>query len=98
MRSWKSFGHLIEYQDKVKEKFDKRTRQRQLQIGDLILLWDKRREDPGKHGKFDNLWLGSYQITDVAGPNVFRLSHMDGEKIPLPVNGQALKRYFSNDV
>ena len=88
----RTFDHLIEHQGKAKEKFDKKTRQRQLQIG------DRRREDPGKHGKFDSLWLGPYQITDIVGPNAFHLSHLDGEKIPLPVNEKALKMYFSNVV
>ena len=50
----KTFDHLIEHQEKIKERFDKKTRQCQLLIGDLVLLWDKRREDPGKHGKFDS--------------------------------------------
>ena len=92
----RTFDHLIEHQDKVKEKFVKNTLQRQLQIRDLVLLWDKRREDLGKHGKFDSHWLDPYQITDVAAPNAFHLSHMYGENIPLPVNGKTLKSYFSN--
>ena len=94
----KTFDHLTKHQDKVNKKIDKKACQCNLQIGDLVLLWDKRREDQGKHGKFDNFWLGPYQITDIAGPNAFSLSHMDGEIIRLPINGKALKRYFSDIV
>ena len=94
----KTFDHLIEHQENTKERFDKNTCQCQLQIGYLVLLWDKRREDLGKHGKFEILWLGPYQITNIAGPNAFCLSHLDGEKSPLPVNEKELKRYFSNVV
>ena len=51
----KAFNHSLKSQYKVKRAFDKSSRQRDFQIGDTVLLWDKRREKPGKHGKFDNL-------------------------------------------
>ena len=63
-----------------------------------MLLWDKRREKPGKHGKFDSLWMGPYIIHDVAGDNSFYLNDMDGEKQSLPVNGQILKLFFSENI
>jgi hypothetical protein len=31
-------------------------------IVDTVFLWDKGREKPWKHGKFDSLWLGPYVI------------------------------------
>ena len=68
------------------------------QKGDMVLLWDKRREKPGKHGKFDSLWMGPYIIHDVVGDNSFYLSDMDGEKQSLPVNGQILKLFFSENI
>ena len=40
-------------------------------IGDNILKWDSRREDKGKHGKFDNLWKGPYIIQSAIGINAF---------------------------
>ena len=81
-------------QEKVKRAFDKTTRQRVFSIGDIVLLWDKRREKPGKHGKFDSLWLGPFVIRDVAGPNSSHLSHLNGEPMNLPMNGQQLKIFF----
>jgi hypothetical protein len=48
---------------------------------DLVLMWDKKKEKPGKHGKFDSLWLGPYKIEDVVGENYFYLNHLDGEKL-----------------
>jgi hypothetical protein len=56
---------------------------------------DKRREKPGSHVKFDSLWAGPYIIQDVAGKNYFVLSILDGEKLPLLVNGQLLKLFFN---
>jgi hypothetical protein len=31
-------------------------------VDDLVLKWDARNEDKGKHGKFDHLWLGPFRI------------------------------------
>ena len=45
----------IRNQEKVKRTFDKSAKLRSFLIGDTMLLWDKQREKPGKHGKFDIL-------------------------------------------
>jgi len=41
------------HQDKIKTIFDTRTKEDQFLVGDLVLRWDARKEDKGKHGKFD---------------------------------------------
>jgi hypothetical protein len=87
----KALDQSIKNQEKVKKTFDKSSRQRVFQEGDTVLLWDKRREKPGNHGKFDSLWTGPYIIQGTAGKNSFFLSRLDGEKLALPVNGQLLK-------
>ena len=46
---------LTEYQEKMKELFDQHAKDRKLQVGDLVLRWDIRRDEKGKHGKFDPL-------------------------------------------
>ena len=46
---------LAEYQEKMKNIFDQRAKERKLQIGDMVLRWDVRRAEKGKHGKFDPL-------------------------------------------
>jgi transposase InsO family protein len=94
----KAFDQIVRNQDKVKRTFDKSSRPRNFQKDDTVLLWDKRHEKPGKHEKFDSLWTGPYIIQDVAGPNSFYLSRMDGEKLTLPVNGQLLKLFFNADI
>ena len=40
----------------MKKVFDKKVKTDDFQLGDLVLKWDVRNEDKGKHGKFDNLW------------------------------------------
>ena len=61
-----------------------------------MLKWDSRREDKGKHGKFDNLWIGPYLIHSTAGNNAYFLQELSGvELFGGPVNGRMLKHYFS---
>jgi hypothetical protein len=65
-----------------------------LKKGDLVLMWDKRREKTRMHGNFDSLWLGPFRIEDKVGAHSFCLSDMNEEKLHLPMNGQILKLYF----
>ena len=66
------------FQDKMKKFFDKRVKIDDFQIGDLVLKWEARIEDKGKHGKFDHLWQGPYKIYALSGRNVYFLSDLDG--------------------
>jgi hypothetical protein len=61
-------------------------------------MFNKRIQKEGKHGKFESLWLGPYKIDDVAGNNSFYLSHIDGERLPLSVNGKVLKMFYENNI
>jgi hypothetical protein len=63
--------------------------------GDLMLVWDKSKEKPGMHKKFDSLWIRPYQIQSKCGTNSFVLATPEGEKLSLLVNGYLLKPYFS---
>jgi FtsZ-binding cell division protein ZapB len=50
------------YQEKMKQVFGKRVNTNDFNIGDLVLKWDFKYKDKGKHGKFDNLWKGPYKV------------------------------------
>ena len=64
-------------------------------MGDLVLKWDARNEDKGKHGKFDHLWTGPYKVSTYCGDNAYFLKGPDGECIGWGlVNGRFLKRYL----
>ena len=39
-------------QENMKKQFDKSTKANNFQIGSVVLKWDSRREEKGKHGKF----------------------------------------------
>eukprot|EP00253_Pinus_taeda_P028990 PITA_28990 len=81
-------------QEKLKNVFDKRTKAEDFFIGNKVLKWDSRREDKGKHGKFDFLWKGPFVIQAVQGNNTFFLKSLDESNSDEgPVNGRMLKHY-----
>jgi hypothetical protein len=84
------------HQQTVKHWFDKKSAgEKEFQVGDLVLKWDKSHEDKGKHSKFQQLWLGPYLIKEKIGQGTFRLQNLQGEIESLPVNDQILKHYIS---
>jgi len=78
----------------MKSLFDRKVRERDFNKGYLVLRWDARREDKGKHGKFDNFWFGPFSIVEVKGNNTFILQNLEGQYFPLPVNGKYLNHYI----
>ena len=53
----------------------------------MILRWDARKEQKGKHGKFDNLWFGPFIVSKILENNTFVLQTLEGEELSNPVNG-----------
>ena len=88
------FNRTQVIQENIKKIFDKRTKEDDFELGDLVLKWDARNEDKGKHGKFDHLWTGPYVIQAFRGHNAFLLNNADGSDLPgAPMNGRMLKHY-----
>eukprot|EP00253_Pinus_taeda_P003846 PITA_03846 len=97
---------LEELRDKPRNKFRKHKMivkrwfdchlegDKDYQVGELVLKWDKLNEPKGKHTKSQHLWLGLFQIEEKIGQGTYRLKTLQGETKKLPVNGQNLKRYF----
>jgi hypothetical protein len=84
------------HQQIIKSSFDTTsTSSKQLQVGDLVLKWDKAHEDKGKHTKFQKMWLGPFQINEKIGPSTFILQDLSGKRDSLPVNGLILKKFFN---
>ena len=79
----------------MKHLYEKRDIERKFEIGDMILMWNAKLEDKGKHGKFDQIWLGTYCICDTNGEDSYFLKDLTRDILQLPVHGQFLKRYFS---
>ena len=89
------YNRALKIQEHIKKLFDKRTKACDFKIGDKVLKWDSRREEKGKHGKFDSLWQGPYIIQSTIGPNAFCLQELDGTDLfGGPINGMMLKHYY----
>ena len=87
---------LDQHQLVVKSWFDSNSASdRNFEVGDLVLKWDKPHEGKGEHTKFQNLWLGLFLIAEKLGPDSFQLQSLEGQPNTYSVNGQALKRYFA---
>ena len=83
-------------QDIMKKIFDRKIKAYDFQLGDLVLKWDARFEDKGKHGKFDHLWQGPYKISSLNGKNAYFLQDSNGNKVTLgPLNVKFLKHYLT---
>ena len=75
----------MEFQQmQVKKSFDKKARAREFSVGDIVLKWDVLKNRSGHHNKFDHMW--EY--------NAYQLAMMEGDVLPIPVNGIHLKPYF----
>ena len=83
------------YRLKVKERFDRKIKENTFSVGDMVLRWDARKEQKGKHGKFDNLWFCPFIVSKILENNTFVLQTLDGEELSNPVNGRFLKHFYS---
>ena len=78
----------------MKNTFDRRIKEEQFQIDDLVLKWDAPNED--KRGNFDPMWVGPYVVAGYRGQNAFLLEYTNGVLLESnPVNGRYLKHYLS---
>ena len=85
------------FQDKVKNIFDKKEKLDDFQQGDSVLKWDTRHQDKGKHGKFEHLWKGPYQISEDRGNNSYNPHEINGDPFSVgSMNGQFLKHYLAS--
>lgn len=85
-------SHVI--QENIKKVFERRTKANDFNLGDKVLKWDSRREDKGKHGKFDNLWIGPYIIHAFKGHNSFSLKHIWNRNARWTCEWQNVKELF----
>jgi hypothetical protein len=70
---------LDQHQLVVKSWFDSNsTSDRNFEVGDLVLKWDKPHEGKGEHTKFQNLWLGPFLIAEKLGPSSFQIAESRG--------------------
>ena len=68
---------------------------KEFEVGVLVLKWDHPHDEKGKHMKFQQLWVGPFQIAAKLSPSTYKLQYLQGWEENLPVNVLVLKSYFS---
>jgi len=56
------FQKTFKLQERIKRIYDRKAKVDTFQLDDVVLKWDARNEEKGKHGKFENLWKGPFKI------------------------------------
>eukprot|EP00253_Pinus_taeda_P008782 PITA_08782 len=88
------FQNTFKLQEKIKKIYDRKAKADKFQLDDVVLKWDARNKENGKHGKLKNLWKGPFKTVAYRGYNAFLMKEMNGDDCPGgPVNGRLLKRY-----
>lgn len=62
-----AFKNTSKLQEKMKKIYDRKETADKFQLDDVMLKWDARNEEKGKHGKFENLWKGPFKIAAYRG-------------------------------
>ena len=63
----KAYDSVKVHQEKMKKTFDRIVKEEKFLIDDQVLKWDAPHEDKGKHGKFDHMWVGPYNVVAHRG-------------------------------
>ena len=70
----------------MKYLYDKKAIDRKFEPDDMVLMWNARLEDKGKHGKFDPIWLGPYLIDSNWRDYSYLLRELSGGILELPIH------------
>eukprot|EP00253_Pinus_taeda_P006927 PITA_06927 len=88
------FQNTSKLQEKIKKIYDRKAKAGKFHLDDVVLKWDAKNEEKGKHGKFENLWKGPFKIAAYRGQNAFLLKEMNWEHCSRGlINGRLLKQY-----
>jgi hypothetical protein len=72
----KALNRTSQRQQIIKKYFDQSTNTKNLQKGELVLLWNKGRENPSMHMKFEAIWIRPYVVEKILGFNPYMLQYM----------------------
>ena len=67
------FQNTFKLQERIKKIYDRKAKADKFQLEEVVLKWDARNEEKGKHGKFENLWKGPFRIAAYRDQNSFLL-------------------------
>lgn len=79
----------------VKDLYDIKTAIKKFEVDGMVLMWNDRSKEKGKHKNFDPIWLGPYIFDIKWGEDSYLLRDITKDTLKLLVHGQFLKHYFS---
>ena len=82
------------YQRRMKKAFDKRVRPREFHEGKLVLKKILPIQKDHR-GKWTPNYEGPYVVKKAFSGGALILTRMDGEELPLPVNSDAVKKFYT---
>ena len=74
-------------QHQMKYLYDKKIVDRMFELDVMVLIWNARLEDKGKHGKFDPIWLGPYLVYSKWGDDSYFLRELSRGILEFLVHG-----------
>ena len=83
---------ITDRQEKQKQKYNENIMEKTFQIGDKVLLYDKRLDNQWS-GKLRDKWKGPYYIHWVGLTGYYKLRTIEGQVLKAPINGSLLKIY-----
>jgi hypothetical protein len=85
-----------DHKQNIKQDFDRKVRKEDFHLGYLVLKWDAPKQYKGKHGKFEDLWIGPFKIYEVFSNNTYKLQDLeDAEVFGSPINGNFMKKFVT---
>ncbi|GJV13749.1 hypothetical protein Tco_1355290 [Tanacetum coccineum] len=93
LRDWAYESSLI-YKEKTKKIHDAKIKNRELHVGDRVLLFNSRLKLFS--GKLKSRWTGPFTMAQVFPYGTIELSQADGPNFK--VNGHRVKHYFGGDI
>ena len=80
---------------RVARAYNKKVKAKSFQVGELV--WNTilpLGTKSNKFGKWSSSWEGPYKIVKVIFGNSYMVETMQGERLPLALNGKYLKKYY----
>ncbi|GJU27528.1 hypothetical protein Tco_1166149 [Tanacetum coccineum] len=88
------YENSLIYKEKTKKIHDSKIKNRVLNVGDRVLLFNSRLKIFS--GKLKTRWTGPFNIAQVFPYGTIELSQTDGPNFKM--NGHRLKHYFGGDI
>jgi ribonuclease HI len=82
------------YQQRMARYYDRRVKDREFGVGDLVLRKVTLATKDPTQGKLGPTWEGPYRVVKFHRRGTYHLEKLDGDALPHPWNAEHLKKYY----